>query len=69
MTTQNGWLTIKSNKTVVRNGINYTIDSPLVPQPEDTLASFQLNAPVHPVDAHIERMEADPAQEMFADKW
>lgn len=63
----NGWLTIKATNQVVRGGINYTVDSPLVPQPEDTLVSFKLNAPVHPVDAHIERMSRDVSQQWFRD--
>lgn len=69
-TNKQGWLTAKSGALYSQKR-NLTPKHPgyAIPQPQDTLAGFQLNAPVHAVDAHIERMESDAAQEMFADCW
>jgi hypothetical protein len=67
MTTQGSWLTIKQGSITTVNGRVDATAQYTIPQPQDTLAGFQLDAPVHPVDAHIEVMEADPAQEMFRD--
>jgi len=68
MTTKSGWLTVTSG-ALYSTGHAATPNSKgyAIPQPVDTLAGFKLNAPIHPVDAHIDRMEADYSQQIYAD--